>query len=77
RIFISILNIINKTPDATQYEIQDALNKLTTDETDAIDNVTNATTNAYVETAKKNGINTIGAVAPQVTHKQSARDAIN
>lgn len=65
--------IINHTPDATQ----DALNQLTTDETDAIDNVTNATTNADVETAKNNGINTIGAVAPQVTHKQAARDAIN
>lgn len=69
--------IINHTPDATQDEIQDALNQLTTDETDAIDNVTNATTNADVETAKNNGINTIGAVAPQVTHKQAARDAIN
>lgn len=73
--------IINHTPDATQDEIQDALNQLTTDETDAIDNVTNATTNATtnadVETAKNNGINTIGAVAPQVTHKQAARDAIN
>ncbi|EMW0688168.1 LPXTG-anchored repetitive surface protein SasC [Staphylococcus aureus] len=69
--------IINNTPDATQDEIQDALNQLTTDETDAIDNVTNATTNADVETAKNNGINTIGAVAPQVTHKQAARDAIN
>lgn len=69
--------IINNTSDATQDEIQDALNQLTTDETDAIDNVTNATTNADVETAKNNGINTIGAVAPQVTHKQAARDAIN
>ncbi|GAA5466699.1 hypothetical protein Saur07_01780 [Staphylococcus aureus] len=69
--------IINNTPDATQDEIQDALNQLTTDETDAIDNVTNATTNDDVETAKNNGINTIGAVAPQVTHKQAARDAIN
>lgn len=69
--------IINHTPDATQDEIQDALNQLTTDETDAIDNVTNAITNADVETAKNNGINTIGAVAPQVTHKQAARDAIN
>ncbi|HEG8886089.1 TPA: LPXTG-anchored repetitive surface protein SasC [Staphylococcus aureus] len=69
--------IINNTPDATQDEIQDALNQLTTDETDAIDNVTNATTNADVEIAKNNGINTIGAVAPQVTHKQAARDAIN
>ncbi|HDK3864419.1 TPA: LPXTG-anchored repetitive surface protein SasC [Staphylococcus aureus] len=69
--------IINNTPDATQDEIQDALNQLTTDETDAIDNVTNATTNADVETAKNNCINTIGAVAPQVTHKQAARDAIN
>ncbi|HBC4531691.1 TPA: LPXTG-anchored repetitive surface protein SasC [Staphylococcus aureus] len=69
--------IINHTPDATQDEIQDALNQLTTDETDAIDNVMNATTNADVETAKNNGINTIGAVAPQVTHKQAARDAIN
>ncbi len=69
--------IINNTPDATQDEIQDALNQLTTDETDAIGNVTNATTNADVETAKNNGINTIGAVAPQVTHKQAARDAIN
>ncbi|HCY8533133.1 TPA: LPXTG-anchored repetitive surface protein SasC [Staphylococcus aureus] len=69
--------IINNTPDAAQDEIQDALNQLTTDETDAIDNVTNATTNADVETAKNNGINTIGAVAPQVTHKQAARDAIN
>ncbi|HDF3320501.1 TPA: LPXTG-anchored repetitive surface protein SasC [Staphylococcus aureus] len=69
--------IINNTPDATQDEIQDALNQLTTDETDAIDNVTNATTNADVETVKNNGINTIGAVAPQVTHKQAARDAIN
>ncbi|HDJ5019699.1 TPA: LPXTG-anchored repetitive surface protein SasC [Staphylococcus aureus] len=69
--------IINNTPDATQDEIQDALNQLTTDETNAIDNVTNATTNADVETAKNNGINTIGAVAPQVTHKQAARDAIN
>ncbi len=69
--------IINNTPDATQDEIQDALNQLTTDETDAIDNVTNATTYADVETAKNNGINTIGAVAPQVTHKQAARDAIN
>ncbi|HFU9323038.1 TPA: LPXTG-anchored aggregation protein SasC [Staphylococcus aureus] len=69
--------IINNTPDATQDEIQDALNQLTTDGTDAIDNVTNATTNADVETAKNNGINTIGAVAPQVTHKQAARDAIN
>lgn len=69
--------IINNTPDATQDEIQDALNQLTTDETDAIDNVRNATTNADVETAKNNGINTIGAVAPQVTHKQAARDAIN
>ncbi|HDG5358553.1 TPA: LPXTG-anchored repetitive surface protein SasC [Staphylococcus aureus] len=69
--------IINNTPDATQDEIQDALNQLTTGETDAIDNVTNATTNADVETAKNNGINTIGSVAPQVTHKQAARDAIN
>lgn len=69
--------IINNTPDATQDEIQDALNQLTTDETDAIDNVTNATTNADVETAKNNGINTISAVVPQVTHKQAARDAIN
>ncbi|MBH4891051.1 DUF1542 domain-containing protein, partial [Staphylococcus aureus] len=54
--------IINNTPDATQDEIQDALNQLATDETDAIDNVTNATTNDDVETAKNNGINTIGAV---------------
>ncbi|HAR3638027.1 TPA: LPXTG-anchored repetitive surface protein SasC [Staphylococcus aureus] len=69
--------IINATPDATEDEIQDALNQLATDETDAIDNVTNATTNADVEIAKNNGINTIGAVVPQVTHKQSARDAIN
>lgn len=69
--------IINATPDATEDEIQDALNQLATDETDAIDNVTNATTNADVEIAKNNGINTIGAVVPQVTHKQAARDAIN
>ncbi|HCX9378233.1 TPA: LPXTG-anchored repetitive surface protein SasC [Staphylococcus aureus] len=69
--------IINATPDATEDEIQDALNQLATDETDAIDNVTNATTNADVETAKNNGINTIGEVVPQVTHKQAARDAIN
>ncbi len=69
--------IINATPDATEDEIQDALNQLATDETDAIDNVTNATTNADVETAKNNGINTIGAVIPQVTHKKAARDAIN
>ncbi|HCV3219296.1 TPA: LPXTG-anchored repetitive surface protein SasC [Staphylococcus aureus] len=33
--------------------------------------------NADVETAKNNGINTIGAVVPQVTHKKAARDAIN
>lgn len=69
--------IINATPDVTEDEIQDALNQLATDETDAIDNVTNATTNADVETAKNNGINTIGAVVPQVTHKKAARDAIN
>ncbi|HDH5223150.1 TPA: LPXTG-anchored repetitive surface protein SasC [Staphylococcus aureus] len=69
--------IINATTDATEDEIQDALNQLATDETDAIDNVTNATTNADVEIAKNNGINTIGAVVPQVTHKQAARDAIN
>lgn len=69
--------IINATPDATEDEIQDALNQLATDETDDIDNVTNATTNADVEIAKNNGINTIGAVVPQVTHKQAARDAIN
>ncbi|EOB7464491.1 TPA: LPXTG-anchored aggregation protein SasC [Staphylococcus aureus] len=69
--------IINATPDATEDEIQDALNQLATDETDTIDNVTNATTNADVEIAKNNGINTIGAVVPQVTHKQAARDAIN
>ncbi|HDZ7520274.1 TPA: LPXTG-anchored repetitive surface protein SasC [Staphylococcus aureus] len=69
--------IINGTPDATEDEIQDAINQLATDETDAIDNVTNATTNADVETAKNNGINTIGSVVPQVTHKQAARDAIN
>ncbi|HDC3146765.1 TPA: LPXTG-anchored repetitive surface protein SasC [Staphylococcus aureus] len=69
--------IINATPDATEDEIQDALNQLATDETDAIDNVTNATTNSDVEIAKNNGINTIGAVVPQVTHKQAARDAIN
>ncbi|HDZ7848913.1 LPXTG-anchored aggregation protein SasC [Staphylococcus aureus] len=69
--------IINATPDATEDEIQDALNQLATDETDAIDNVTNATTNADVEIAKNNGINTIGAVVTQVTHKQAARDAIN
>ncbi|HHX0226829.1 TPA: LPXTG-anchored aggregation protein SasC [Staphylococcus aureus] len=69
--------IINATPDATEDEIQYALNQLATDETDAIDNVTNATTNADVETAKNNGINTIEAVVPQVTHKKAARDAIN
>lgn len=69
--------IINATPDATEDEIQDAINQLATDETDAIDNVTNATTNADVETAKNNGINTIGTVVPQVTHKKAARDAIN
>ncbi|HDJ3035377.1 TPA: LPXTG-anchored repetitive surface protein SasC [Staphylococcus aureus] len=69
--------IINATPDATEDEIQDAINQLATDETDAIDNFTNATTNADVETAKNNGINTIGSVVPQVTHKQAARDAIN
>lgn len=69
--------IINATPDATEDEIQDAINQLATDETDTIDNVTNATTNADVETAKNNGINTIGSVVPQVTHKQAARDAIN
>lgn len=69
--------IINATQDATEDEIQDAINQLATDETDAIDNVTNATTNADVETAKNNGINTIGSVVPQVTHKQAARDAIN
>ncbi|EOD8043592.1 LPXTG-anchored aggregation protein SasC [Staphylococcus aureus] len=69
--------IINATPDATEDEIQDAINQLATDETDAIDNVTNATTNADVETAKNNGINTIGAVVPQVTHKKASRDAIN
>lgn len=69
--------IINATPDATEDEIQDAINQLATDETDAIDNVTNATTNADVETAKNNGINTIGAVVPQVTHKKAARDAVS
>ncbi|EGQ1397611.1 LPXTG-anchored repetitive surface protein SasC [Staphylococcus aureus] len=69
--------IINATPDVTEDEIQDALNQLATDETDAIDNVTNATTNADVETAKNNGINTIGAVVPQVTHKKAARDAVS
>ncbi|MVJ37423.1 DUF1542 domain-containing protein [Staphylococcus aureus] len=31
--------IINATPDATEDEIQDAINQLATDETDAIDNV--------------------------------------
>ncbi|MDG5209162.1 LPXTG-anchored repetitive surface protein SasC [Staphylococcus aureus] len=58
-------------------DAENAINQLATDETDAIDNVTNATTNADVETAKNNGINTIGSVVPQVTHKQAARDAIN
>lgn len=69
--------IINHTPDATQDEIQDALNQLTTDETDAIDNVTNATTNDDVDTAKGDGLNAINPIAPVTVVKQAARDAVS
>lgn len=69
--------IINNTPDATQDEIQDALNQLTTDETDAIDNVTNATTNDDVDTAKGDGLNAINPIAPVTVVKQAARDAVS
>lgn len=69
--------IINATPDATEDEIQDALNQLATDETDAIDNVTNATTNADVDNAKGDGLNAINPIAPVTVVKQAARDAVS
>ncbi|HDP6076890.1 TPA: DUF1542 domain-containing protein [Staphylococcus aureus] len=69
--------IINNTPDATQDEIQDALNQLTTDETDAIDNVTNATTNADVEQVKTNAIQGIQAIEPATKVKTDAKNAID
>lgn len=69
--------IINNTPDATQDEIQDALNQLTTDETDAIDNVTNATTNADVEQVKTNAIQGIQAITPATKVKTDAKNAID
>ncbi|HDJ3073257.1 TPA: LPXTG-anchored repetitive surface protein SasC [Staphylococcus aureus] len=69
--------IITATTDATEDEIQDALNELTTAETNAIDDINNATANTDVETAKNDGLNTINTIVPQVTHKQAARDAIN
>lgn len=69
--------IIPATTDATEDEIQDALNELTTAETNAIDDINNATGNTDVETAKNDGLNTINTIVPQVTHKQAARDAIN
>ncbi|HCY9282288.1 DUF1542 domain-containing protein [Staphylococcus aureus] len=69
--------IINHTPDATQDEIQDALNQLTTDETDAIDNVTNATTNADVEQVKTNAIQGIQAIEPATKVKTDAKNAID
>ncbi|MFP6342687.1 LPXTG-anchored aggregation protein SasC [Staphylococcus aureus] len=69
--------IITATTDATEDEIQDALNELTTAETNAIDDINNATANTDVETAKNNGLNTINTIVPQVTHKQAARDAIS
>ncbi len=69
--------IINATPDATEDEIQDAINQLATDETDAIDNVTNATTNADVDNAKGDGLNAINPIAPVTVVKQAARDAVS
>ncbi|HDF1392007.1 TPA: LPXTG-anchored repetitive surface protein SasC [Staphylococcus aureus] len=69
--------IINATPDVTEDEIQDALNQLATDETDAIDNVTNATTNADVDNAKGDGLNAINPIAPVTVVKQAARDAVS
>lgn len=69
--------IINATPDATEDEIQDATNQLATDETDAIDNVTNATTNADVDNAKGDGLNAINPIAPVTVVKQAARDAVS
>lgn len=69
--------IINNTPDATQDEIQDALNQLTTDETDAIDNVTNANTNADVEQVKTNAIQGIQAIEPATKVKTDAKNAID
>ncbi|HEH9280320.1 TPA: DUF1542 domain-containing protein [Staphylococcus aureus] len=69
--------IINHTPDATQDEIQDALNQLTTDETDAIDNVTNANTNADVEQVKTNAIQGIQAIEPATKVKTDAKNAID
>ncbi len=65
--------IITATTDATEDEIQDALNELTTAETNAIDDINNATANTDVETAKNDGLNTINTIVPQVTHKQAAR----
>ncbi|HFV7414645.1 TPA: SasC/FmtB family protein [Staphylococcus aureus] len=69
--------IINNTPDATQDEIQDALNQLTTDETDAIDNVTNANSNADVEQVKTNAIQGIQAIEPATKVKTDAKNAID
>ncbi|HCX7986433.1 TPA: DUF1542 domain-containing protein [Staphylococcus aureus] len=69
--------IINATPDVTEDEIQDALNQLATDETDAIDNVTNATTNADVEQVKTNAIQGIQAITPATKVKTDAKNAID
>ncbi|WP_460996407.1 DUF1542 domain-containing protein, partial [Staphylococcus aureus] len=62
-------DIYNAKPDATEDVVQDEISQLDTNETGDNDNVTNATTNAEVETAKNNGIDASGSVVPQETHK--------
>lgn len=68
---------INQTPDATKEEKDAAINALNIDKQQAIDAINQATTNAQVEQAKTDGLNTLEGVAANVVKKNEARNTVN
>ncbi|MBO1199615.1 DUF1542 domain-containing protein [Staphylococcus simiae] len=67
---------INQTPDATKEEKDEAINALNIDKQQAINAINQATTNAQVEQAKTDGLNTLEGVAANVVKKNEARNTV-
>ncbi|PTK87870.1 YSIRK signal domain/LPXTG anchor domain surface protein [Staphylococcus haemolyticus] len=68
---------INNTPDATQEEKDEAIEKVDAAVSAAKQAITQATTNDSVDQEQTNGNNTIASIQPEVTKKAAARKAID
>ncbi|WP_241961552.1 SasC/FmtB family protein [Staphylococcus haemolyticus] len=68
---------INNTPDATQEEKDEAIEKVDAAVSAAKQAITQATTNDSVDQEQTNGNNTFASIQPEVTKKAAARKAID